>query len=596
MKTGISRTRLRRIAKMRRARARAAAKFSFRDGAALAILVVALLFFADMAMCWLAKCSTSPYSSLAMCRTPAAAECPAAAAISAQACHAMPWAEFGTDAVVLLGSFTVARLLLGLLAPEVLERNSRIVLTCLIALAADALELCVLVGAARLWPVLLPGSPPGFAALVPFLVPSAFAPALATLLLGQGAGVALAAGLSTHALLLMPRRAALAATLVALAASAAVPSAVSRIRDRAGLLKVFLATGALQLAFLLVSALPFGDGIKEALQAPAGPQPAILGAALCVSAAAILATIPGHVATLALLRPLEHLFAACSNLRLARYADLRNPLLSRLAMEAPGTYHHSLVVANLASAAAESIGANSLLCLVGGYYHDVGKLSNPANFTENHLPGDVNPHDSLPPNLSAIILASHVKDGIGQALDNNLPAPVRQIIREHHGTSKMAFFLAKARDMEAAKARESGREPNPVDENQFRYAGPKPSSAESAIVSIADSIEAASRALDKPSAASIEKLVDGIVAAKVSDGQFDDAPLTYAEVADLRRAFAAELATIRHARIAYPKDAQQPPPQATQQQQQNTPAPEPRDGGAQPDADASTGRPEATRS
>lgn len=539
---------MRRIVRMRRARARAAARVTFRDGTALALLVCICVFTVEMTLSYFSK-SGSAYLFL-----------PRLLPISSGAI-------FATDAAVLLGAFAVTRILIGSLAPDILPRNSRILLLGIVAVASGLLSFLVVYAAARLWPALLPGSPPGFAFLAPFLLPVSFAPVLATLLCGPGAGTALGIGVAAQSLLLVPRPAALSATLMALAAAAAVPPAAARARDRAGIFWVFSVSGALQTAMLLASSAPFMGGIEEALKAPSGPQPAVLGAALAVVSAVALSVLPGYCSVALLLPLLEHVFAACCNLRLAKFADLRNPLLSRLAMEAPGTYHHSLVVANLASQAAEQIGANSLLCLVGGYYHDVGKLSNPANFTENHLPGEENPHDSLPPNLSAIILASHVKDGVGQAIDNNLPVPVRQIISEHHGTSKMAFFLNKARRLAEENAAATGGEPEPVDENQFRYAGPRPRSAESAIVSIADSVEAASRSLDKPSPAAIEKMVGGIVDAKVADGQFDEAPLTYAEVAEVKRALTAALATIRHARVAYPGGAapEAAPPEAAKE-------------------------------
>ena len=214
-----------------------------------------------------------------------------------------------------------------------------------------------------------------------------------------------------------------------------------------------------------------------------------------------------------------------------------------------------MVVANLAASAADQIGANALLARVGAYYHDIGKLAHPDNYTENLGLGARNPHDALPPNMSAIILSSHVKDGEGFAVDANLPVPIRRIILEHHGNSLMMFFYNKALQQAAAKAKETGREPEQVDENQFRYPCPRPSSAEAAIVSLADSVEAASRSLPNPTPSAIEKLVDTIVSAKAADGQLDASPLTYADVNEIRRVFTSVLPTILHARIAYPKAA-----------------------------------------
>ena len=277
--------------------------------------------------------------------------------------------------------------------------------------------------------------------------------------------------------------------------------------------------------------------------------------ALAILTGTVLLVAPAAV--LLLLSPLEHVFAACSDIRLDLFSDLAHPLLKRLALEAPGTYPPSLVVANLASAAAEAVGANPLLALVGGYYHDVGKLSAPGKFTENLALGETNPHDALPPHMSALVLSAHVKDGIALALDYRLPVPIRDIIEEHHGSSLMAFFLDKARKQAEAKAAASGAEPEPVDENLFRYTGRRPTSAEAAIVSLADSVEAASRSLPSVTPAQLEKLVDSIVAAKSRDGQLDLCPLTFPDVVEIRRSFAATLATSLHGRIAYPKEPEE---------------------------------------
>ena len=213
----------------------------------------------------------------------------------------------------------------------------------------------------------------------------------------------------------------------------------------------------------------------------------------------------------------------------------------------PYSYHLDMVVSNvrefghLVCASEEDV----LPLIFGGYYHDVGKLSAPGKFTENLALGETNPHDALPPHMSALVLSAHVKDGIALALDYRLPVPIRDIIEEHHGSSLMAFFLDKARKQAEAKAAASGAEPEPVDENLFRYTGRRPTSAEAAIVSLADSVEAASRSLPSVTPAQLEKLVD-MVRLVVSDPQAfvedvsDEAPtILSAREIQVLKAFAA---------------------------------------------------------
>ena len=249
---------------------------------------------------------------------------------------------------------------------------------------------------------------------------------------------------------------------------------------------------------------------------------------------------------------LEHFFAQPSDITLQDYADLGNPLLERLSLEAPGTYNHSIMVATLAAAAAEKIGANPLLTRVGAYYHDIGKLSKPLFFTEN-IQSEKNPHDTLSPSTSATLIRSHVKDGVILAERYHLPIPIRKIIEEHHGTTVMAFFLAKARSAaaDAAKA-DAGRGPTEVDEGLFRYPGPRPSSKESGILMLADSVEAATRSLAHATPSAIDSKVGEIVSAKLLDGQFDDCPLTLGDIAEIRKIFTTSLLSILHKRIAYP--------------------------------------------
>lgn len=230
---------------------------------------------------------------------------------------------------------------------------------------------------------------------------------------------------------------------------------------------------------------------------------------------------------------------------LVPYTNLENPLLLRLSREAPGTYGHSMVVADLAAAAAEAIGANPILARLGGYYHDIGKLSNPRFFMENQtLLG--NPHDALPPSISAMIISSHVKDGLLLAREHGLPLPIIRIIGSHHGTSPMEWFRRKA----AKLAGEAGN-PAAADEWPFRYAGLLPETAEETIVSIADSVEAASRSIPSPTQADLSRMVENIVTARFADGQFAHSALPLDCLEEVKRSLVRTLVHRLHARAAY---------------------------------------------
>jgi len=227
---------------------------------------------------------------------------------------------------------------------------------------------------------------------------------------------------------------------------------------------------------------------------------------------------------------------------LLEWADPNRPLLKRLSMEAPGTYAHTINVANLAEAAANSIAANGLLTRVGVYYHDVGKMLKPQYFIENQ-PSGRNPHDKLKPSTSAAIVREHVTEGIRLARDAKLPDVLLDFIPEHHGTQEISFFLARARE----EAGEDG-----VDEREFRYPGPKPQSKETAIVLLADSVESATRALQEPTPERVRDLVDSVVDGKIRDGQLEEAPLSLREVGIIKDQFQKVLSGVHHQRIDYP--------------------------------------------
>ena len=232
-----------------------------------------------------------------------------------------------------------------------------------------------------------------------------------------------------------------------------------------------------------------------------------------------------------------------------------------MTIEAPGTYHHSLVVANLAEAAAEAVGANATLCRVCSYFHDVGKLVKPEYFTEN-MSFERNPHDDLAPTMSALIIIAHVKEGVDLALKHRLNQRIIDIIQEHHGTSLVRYFYQRALQqhedaLAGGKIMRLREDDVPeVHEESFRYSGPKPQTKESAIVSLADAVESASRSVEKPTPQKIETLVNEIVEERISDRQLDECDLTLGELKTISDRFRFTLLSMLHSRIAYPKSGQ----------------------------------------
>ncbi len=238
----------------------------------------------------------------------------------------------------------------------------------------------------------------------------------------------------------------------------------------------------------------------------------------------------------------ENLFDVATSARLAELSNANHPLLRQLMTEAPGTYHHSMMTAALAESAAEAIGADALLARVGAYYHDVGKLRRPLYFKENQKPGE-NIHDTLPALESAAIILAHQKDSVVILNKHKMPAAVVQIAFEHHGNSLAAYFYHKA-------AKEGGKPPA---QKNFRYPGARPSTKESAIVHLADSCEAAVRAMENPSREDMEETVDRIIKGKMDDGQLSASPLNFREISVIEQSFLRTFNGLMHERIAYPE-------------------------------------------
>jgi putative nucleotidyltransferase with HDIG domain len=234
-----------------------------------------------------------------------------------------------------------------------------------------------------------------------------------------------------------------------------------------------------------------------------------------------------------------------TDLTLLELSDLTRPLLKRLAQEAPGTWAHSLAMANLCESACNIIGANGLLARVGCYYHDVGKLADPGYFMENQG-GNPNPHDDMSPADSARLIRNHVIDGLMLAKEAGLPDVVQAFIPEHHGTTEITYFLSRARLL--AK---DGR----VNPAEFRYPGPRPQSAETAVAMLADSAEAVVRVLDDRSPDRVREAIEQLVAQKLASGQLDEAPLSLVDIDRIKREFARVMSGTYHKRTGYPRAA-----------------------------------------
>jgi hypothetical protein len=264
---------------------------------------------------------------------------------------------------------------------------------------------------------------------------------------------------------------------------------------------------------------------------------------------AFLAGLAVGFVVLGILPFIERTFKITTSMTLLELADPSQPLLRRLQIEAPGTHHHSLQVAVLAEAAAEAIGANSLLCRVGGYYHDVGKIHKAEYFSENQSGGE-NRHLNLNPSVSLLIIIGHVKDGIELAKEYNLPTVLQPFIQQHHGTTLVEYFYHQACKKDAGQPDGPG-----VSEMQYRYPGPKPRSKEVAIVMMCDAAESACRSMPEPTAGRVEGLVHDLTMRRLLDGQFDECDLTMREIEIIERSIMKSLMAIYHGRIQYPSTA-----------------------------------------
>ena len=253
------------------------------------------------------------------------------------------------------------------------------------------------------------------------------------------------------------------------------------------------------------------------------------------------------VVVLGILPIVEWVFGYTTNIKLLELANLNHPLLKQMILEAPGTYHHSVIVSTLAETAARSINANPLLARVSAYYHDIGKINKPLYFVENQGEHE-NKHDKLEPSMSSLILISHVKDGMELARQYKIGRKITSIIQQHHGTNLISYFYQKAKEQE-------NPEMDPVDERAYRYHGPKPQTKEAGLVLLADVVDAASRTLHEPTPARLQGVVQKVINQVFTDGQLDECELTLKDLHQIAKSFNPILAGIHHQRVEYPEPA-----------------------------------------
>ncbi|BDR73226.1 hydrolase [Clostridium tetani] len=259
----------------------------------------------------------------------------------------------------------------------------------------------------------------------------------------------------------------------------------------------------------------------------------------------LIGSLLSGIFTIGFLPFFESTFDIVTTIKLLELSNPNNPLLKKLLMEAPGTYHHSVLVGNLAEVAAEQVGGSPVLARVASYYHDIGKIKRPYFFKENQL-GNDNPHDKINPNLSTLIITAHVKDGIELAEEYKIPKVIRDVIEQHHGTTLVKYFYITMKN--------SMENPEEIKEEDFRYAGPKPESKEAAIIMLADSVEAAVRSISDPTKGKIEEMVNNIIKGRLNEGQLDNCDLTLKDIDKIRNSFVKILLGIYHQRMEYPTD------------------------------------------
>jgi putative nucleotidyltransferase with HDIG domain len=427
------------------------------------------------------------------------------------------------QSIMLLAALIATAILLRLIQPGLIHQPDRLGL--LVVLSLFTLGSARLLTYLSLQTTLVPTS-----SLI-YLVPHAFAVLMAAILINGGAALALGFWCSFATAVYFDQS--FSVFVLGMFTTVTATTAARNVHRRSSLYKAGLWIAGVNILFAGIIAI-FN-------------QPSLLILAEQLISALISAAL-ATILTLLFIPLFEKCFRITTDITLLELSDMGHPLLQKMAIQAPGTYHHSLMVATLAQNAAETIGANSLMVRVCAYYHDIGKMAKPDFFSEN-IQGGNNPHDDLSPHMSAIVIISHVKEGIALAKRHKLPTPILNAIEQHHGNGLIHYFYNKAKEQIAQQ-----KSDETLNEADFRYGGAPAESPEMAILSLTDAVEAASRSIQKPTPQKIANLVNDIFAMKLQDGQLDRAQLTMAQINTIKESLIFSLSNMLHGRVAYKPD------------------------------------------
>lgn len=366
------------------------------------------------------------------------------------------------------------------------------------------------------------------AIISPFLIPLACVPMLFTLLINYK--VSLTSNIINSILISAVVQFNIEITLLAILNSILGAVALKKLQQRNDILYASLFVGVMNLILTLSVGFLLSNNVIEIFKK---------------AGYSFAGSITAAIFTIGFLPIFESTFDIVTTIKLLELSNPNHPVQKRLLLEAPGTYHHSILVANLAELATEQVGGNPVLARVLAYYHDIGKIKRPMFFKENQV-GKDNPHDKINSNLSTLIITSHIKDGLEIAKEYKLPDAIRDAIQQHHGTSLVKYFYITAKN--------NSDKPEEIKEEDFKYPGPVPASKEIAILMLADGVEAAVRSISEPTKGKIEEMVNNIIKARLNEGQLDNCDLTLREINIIREAFLKALSGIYHQRIEYPSE------------------------------------------